>query len=415
MRCPKCGYFSFDYLAECGKCGAGLSDVKEKLGLLGIKPNATFFLGSLLKDGGETVAASDDWGGPVPAAENNLSEIEFGEDFDLDLGLPSDGPPPLPKTPPADSSAEFALFDLGVPELEEESRGDRPASRGALPVMDTAASLSVEPTAARAIPPGGSGSSKAPVEDEPSEGLMFDLSAEDFDERPAGARDRGLETGPSPRPGVIGPAGGPIDTVGGTVAGSSDEMPHDLVLELDDEDLDVSPPPVGASAAIETSIPSVSAAVKEDGPLELSLDLEEEYPAAETPGAQGKEMEAAGEDLWRSGRPMPGQGGPSTKAEEELILEFDEEPANVDGGPAGPRTIEPDLLLKGKEPPVSMGGTVTRHAGPEAEASAPTDDMVIELTDDDLQILMTELEGISDKEAAKPGESPGTKPMAKKG
>jgi len=35
MKCPKCGYHSFEYLDSCKKCGQGLSDHKEKYNLRG--------------------------------------------------------------------------------------------------------------------------------------------------------------------------------------------------------------------------------------------------------------------------------------------------------------------------------------------------------------------------------------------
>jgi ribosomal protein S27AE len=30
MKCPKCGYTSFDYLDECKKCGKDLAEHKDK-------------------------------------------------------------------------------------------------------------------------------------------------------------------------------------------------------------------------------------------------------------------------------------------------------------------------------------------------------------------------------------------------
>ena len=33
MKCPKCGYTSFDYLDECKKCGKDLTEHKEKFNI----------------------------------------------------------------------------------------------------------------------------------------------------------------------------------------------------------------------------------------------------------------------------------------------------------------------------------------------------------------------------------------------
>jgi hypothetical protein len=39
MRCPKCGFISFDYLKQCPKCQTDWSGEKLKLNLLDIKPD----------------------------------------------------------------------------------------------------------------------------------------------------------------------------------------------------------------------------------------------------------------------------------------------------------------------------------------------------------------------------------------
>lgn len=39
MRCPNCGFFSFDYLNRCVKCQTDLTEERHKLNLLDITPN----------------------------------------------------------------------------------------------------------------------------------------------------------------------------------------------------------------------------------------------------------------------------------------------------------------------------------------------------------------------------------------
>jgi hypothetical protein len=39
MRCPKCGYISFDYLKQCPQCQTDWAGEKLKLNLLDIKPD----------------------------------------------------------------------------------------------------------------------------------------------------------------------------------------------------------------------------------------------------------------------------------------------------------------------------------------------------------------------------------------
>jgi hypothetical protein len=48
MRCPKCGYISFDRQKSCGKCGNDLTAVAEQLQGTVSKHAAPFFLGSIL-------------------------------------------------------------------------------------------------------------------------------------------------------------------------------------------------------------------------------------------------------------------------------------------------------------------------------------------------------------------------------
>lgn len=48
MKCPKCGYTSFDYNQVCPKCGNDNSEVQAKLKFSSNKPNPPFFLASLV-------------------------------------------------------------------------------------------------------------------------------------------------------------------------------------------------------------------------------------------------------------------------------------------------------------------------------------------------------------------------------
>jgi hypothetical protein len=48
MRCPKCGYVSFDFNMECPKCQCDMSAEQKKLHLPPFKPSPSFFLRKLL-------------------------------------------------------------------------------------------------------------------------------------------------------------------------------------------------------------------------------------------------------------------------------------------------------------------------------------------------------------------------------
>jgi len=81
MKCPKCGYHSFDYLDNCKKCGQDLSDHKTKFNLSGFfSPNQT--------EDTPAATASPDEMVEAPAGEAS----DFGFDF-LDEDEPAEAAP----------------------------------------------------------------------------------------------------------------------------------------------------------------------------------------------------------------------------------------------------------------------------------------------------------------------------------
>ena len=48
MRCPKCGYVSFDHLEKCLKCSRDLAPTRQDLNLVDFRPEVPFLLGSLV-------------------------------------------------------------------------------------------------------------------------------------------------------------------------------------------------------------------------------------------------------------------------------------------------------------------------------------------------------------------------------
>jgi hypothetical protein len=70
MKCPKCGYHSFDHLESCKKCGQDLADHKAKFKLRGF-----FFPGH------EATAE------PPSHTDNSLEQEEASETDSVDLGF----------------------------------------------------------------------------------------------------------------------------------------------------------------------------------------------------------------------------------------------------------------------------------------------------------------------------------------
>jgi hypothetical protein len=91
MRCPKCGYISFDQEETCGKCSASLAEISGRLTGTGVRVQEFFFLGSVT---GQAVQQG-------PAAE--------GVEFDLAVA---------DERPEADVEIEAGEYEEGIPMVD---------------------------------------------------------------------------------------------------------------------------------------------------------------------------------------------------------------------------------------------------------------------------------------------------------
>ena len=82
MKCPKCGYISFDYNQRCPKCNKDLGPEQKKRNLVAFKYNPPFFLGSLTGDVNDI---------DVPPGDGMAGDIEGLEEEDLDMHLDVEG------------------------------------------------------------------------------------------------------------------------------------------------------------------------------------------------------------------------------------------------------------------------------------------------------------------------------------
>ena len=152
MRCPKCGYISYDHLTACAKCGRDVSELAAELQGTSIKTEAPMFLSGALgafsgeeeetfeeqaleadmdegidfsmEEEGEDVDFSFEEEGEEEAdislAEAEAEEaatMEAGEDVDFDLGLEAEELPEEEKTEALAAEAEE------IEEAEEEETG----------------------------------------------------------------------------------------------------------------------------------------------------------------------------------------------------------------------------------------------------------------------------------------------------
>ena len=70
MKCPKCGYISFDYNLSCPKCNKDISTEQEKLHIPAFRPDPPFLLGSLTGEANESQI------GPAHSGSHALMEKE---------------------------------------------------------------------------------------------------------------------------------------------------------------------------------------------------------------------------------------------------------------------------------------------------------------------------------------------------
>ncbi|MCA1747497.1 MAG: hypothetical protein LC655_07350, partial [Bacteroidales bacterium] len=155
MKCPKCGYNSFDYLDSCKKCGKDLVEFKQRFGIKSVLfPGATAVVATdLAEDGDEAseLAAATALGAadvsaaakfPEPADDSSSGD-DFGFDFmgesseeeDLSFDELFEEAPQeddmeesldAPKTPTAAETAEAEENDFAfdVPEADDELEDD---------------------------------------------------------------------------------------------------------------------------------------------------------------------------------------------------------------------------------------------------------------------------------------------------
>lgn len=124
MRCPKCGYLSFDSLSSCRKCSRDLVETAEKLQGTAAEHEEPFFLGPTLGVAGEeelepvqdlpTEGMISDAAEPLRHPEDTstdaVTEETAEEEIDLDALIDD-----LPVA--EEDEAEEADFDLGLDDL----------------------------------------------------------------------------------------------------------------------------------------------------------------------------------------------------------------------------------------------------------------------------------------------------------
>lgn len=164
MRCPKCGYVSFDHLNNCLKCSRDLSGCRTDLNLMDFRPEVPFLLGSLvgeMEGGGAQQALSLTQETELELGGLGMSEPSAPEgSIDMgDLEIPSGD----------DSSDEMSLSEIALDDLETIEASALGGAGGGELQLDDLAELSPQ-------------DSSTAEEDEGFLGLEFESDGESFED-----------------------------------------------------------------------------------------------------------------------------------------------------------------------------------------------------------------------------------------
>lgn len=272
MRCPKCGYISFDYVESCAKCSRDLSALAEALEGTAFMVEEPDFLSSVVGDLGEPAAVYD--GGPeAEAFDLTGDEIDEAED-DVALEGNEEGVP----------SVDLSLFGQQGSEQEE-------------PAVETEPELSLEEPDkeeeggiefAMEEPP------EEPGPEEEEEGIEFHMEEEPDAEPELTLEEEAQEEeeaaiGPAPEEEVGEQAEISLEEAGADeeeaeeTAEFADELP-DLDMEsAEEEEIDFAPEqmPEIELGELEEEPAESDAAEAGGGDFSLDIDVDLEEPAEE--------------------------------------------------------------------------------------------------------------------------------------
>ncbi|MFZ0448372.1 MAG: hypothetical protein WAL98_03955 [Desulfatiglandaceae bacterium] len=287
MKCPKCGYISFDYNQICPKCSKDIGNEQKKLNLPAFKPDPPYLLEALTGSASESRIGLE----PGTFVESPDMEPVIGAAMD-DTGVAMDDTGVMRKA---------SLFGKNDEELEMEMEGQ--ASEA--PAMESGDSIETEISAVDLS------EIEMETEGENQDALSFDL----------GDLPDEIE--------ITDPPPGPADAIGdGTVAISG------VTPVIEDMGLGSSPDEEISLDLDEVSDESLEAAMAlEKEELELALDLEALSENArdldEISLEPGNEFEEGSFDLSEMGMDEAGKGpeaeeGPFNDSE-MLTVELDSE------------------------------------------------------------------------------------------
>jgi hypothetical protein len=256
MKCPKCGYVSYDYLDACRKCRRDLTEFKQEIGLQVIQPgdlDLSLVLGEAVEAMGDAVMVNEGFFKTQAFTRPAVSTARDEHDFDISLEddlsrraarplslseRPTDTPattdPVNPTGPPLRVPGIGSLEDLDP--LPFGTQADTPESR-----EKTGARAETSPTIP--LPP-----TVEMVQQAGNETVIIELGDALAPPPPKASDTSNFVAPPEPGP--------------------DDLLTAELELELDEDELEVEPP-----AELENKVPPESTTM--DTRPEGAIDLEE--------------------------------------------------------------------------------------------------------------------------------------------
>jgi hypothetical protein len=198
MRCPKCGFISFDHLTSCAKCGKDIAEVASELQGTSIKLETPMFLSAALAGYGDREGSFEEISMETEVEEGDVdismeTEVEEGVDISME-----DEPveQEAPEMAGAEADIDFS-FEEDEAQTDSSSFGEKVEEAGAPVAFDVDAEVEEEarPKAAEKTL---EDLDFMGVPDDDEGGLEFDLEdfLEDMDEdkpKSSGADDVDLD------------------------------------------------------------------------------------------------------------------------------------------------------------------------------------------------------------------------------
>ncbi|RLB12335.1 MAG: hypothetical protein DRG63_11820 [Deltaproteobacteria bacterium] len=136
MRCPKCGYISFDYNMACPKCNKDISGEQKKLNLPPFMPDPPALLAALTGEAGDSQLGLHVGGMADTLKLEHLPEVSITEPEEVEIELKTEGS--------AMGEEDVVGFDLEKEELKGLAEQDLGGELSGIGTQDEGEALDLD-------------------------------------------------------------------------------------------------------------------------------------------------------------------------------------------------------------------------------------------------------------------------------